>query len=247
MDEKNYQKNGLFLGLIFISIILLNPLIGPFHAEATHEQSEVIPEESPQSHPCLILGDILFMDWGENVDFIINWNGITSNDHCALFVGTKPNESGNQWFIEADPSGVHYSTLLDFEDVCTNLLIARVKNTNQDQRQAAVNWTRLRIGADYQFWAFEDGTYCLKCANPDAPLRTANLWYCSELVWAAWYHQGIDIDYNGWRPRPWILPSVNMGVPQKYFWWMAEFLPFNFYAYQNEIQLDDDIQLIPWS
>jgi hypothetical protein len=45
-----------------------------------------------------------------------------------------------------------------------------------------------------------------KCANIDNKLiKTSDRIFCMELPWAAFYHQGIDIDQNGWesvKPKP---------------------------------------------
>ena len=69
------------------------------------------------------------------------------------------------------------------------LTFARVKNATSAQRNAAVDFARSQLGRPYQ------GT-CYSCINHDPNDPTdpySDWWYCSELAWACWYNQGIDI------------------------------------------------------
>jgi len=43
--------------------------------------------------------------------------------------------------------------------------------------------------------------------RPKDPSPDAEAWYCSELVWAAYYNQGIDIDRSGNRYPPYVGPT----------------------------------------
>jgi uncharacterized protein YycO len=119
-------------------------------------------------------------------------------------------------------------------------------------RNAAVSWAIARIGSPYQKWFDENGfPHPEKCADPNNPfVSTSDEWYCSELVWAAYFNQGIDIDNNGWGILPYGIPCVNMGLPvmDGFPPWVQMFLNvFGPYKYKNEIQIDNDIQMISWT
>ncbi|MDR3128398.1 MAG: hypothetical protein LBT99_03640 [Bifidobacteriaceae bacterium] len=67
------------------------------------------------------------------------------------------------------------------------ITIYRVNNATQAQRQAAAVWPIAQLGKPYTFNFFY---YTSSPNNAD--------WYCSELVWASWLNQGINIRNNGW-------------------------------------------------
>ncbi|MDR2748524.1 MAG: hypothetical protein LBB10_01305 [Bifidobacteriaceae bacterium] len=77
---------------------------------------------------------------------------------------------------------VFYSIMDDDRVDDQNLQIWRVKNATPAQRQAAVDFEYSQIGKAYSFNFFSYGY------NAD---RKA--WYCSELAWAAYKNQGIEI------------------------------------------------------
>jgi len=263
--NKNYKKIWTIFGLVFILIALSNPLITTYHAEAGPTPGGKHQHFVPDLMPYLQPGDIIFMDpciqcSGIGSEFIQNIPvaGINSNDHCALFVGTRVGFTENDWCIHAG-SPVHYTRLYGpydpqawnnpFTTKHVNFSIFRVATATQGQRNGAIAWTVPRLGEAYQ-WPFAipgNGDGPQKCENPNClfhPL-TSHKWYCSEFVWAAYKSQGIDIDYNWWGPLPWILPCVNMGAPTSPpNDWFLQFYPLLWYAFQNEIKLDDDMQQI---
>jgi uncharacterized protein YycO len=136
---------------------------------------------------CVEAGDILIIDVA-GYDESEAWKMPGPyNEHAVLYVG-------NNHFIEADAkNGVEeHNTYAHFYIRAKNLVFLRVKSANLSQKQAAIDWIYDRIGTPYQEplgfpW------YGLKIANPDFPNPAANKWYCMELVWAAYYNQGIDI------------------------------------------------------
>ncbi|MCX6667689.1 MAG: YiiX/YebB-like N1pC/P60 family cysteine hydrolase [Euryarchaeota archaeon] len=137
---------------------------------------------------CVEAGDILIVDCRYDESIWYKPPG-PYNEHAVLYVG-------NNYFIEADSkNGVEVRNYAHFHKH-KNLVFLRVKSANLSQKQAAIDWAYDRIGAPYQTWRAP--WFWLKIANPDFPNPTANKWYCMELVWAAYYNQGIDIDKNEW-------------------------------------------------
>ena len=139
-------------------------------------------------------------------------------DHCLLFV--KYNESADRYvFIEAAIHGSCVQYRNETEENITGEMwgpFARVKTANLTQIQNAINFAKKQIGKKFQgefFGISADKNYNPNDVNNDV---FANEWYCSELVWAAYYNcnnsfpkeepedgytygDGIDIDRNGWK------------------------------------------------
>ena len=160
---------------------------------------------------CVEVGDILLID--ARMDESNGWKVPGPyNEHAAIYVG-------NNIFINAGGTDlkVFEANYSFFYKGAKNLAFVRVKSANSTQKQAAVNWTQERIDAPYQI-AIEPPWFGLKIANPDFPHLTANKWYCMELVWAAYYNQGIDIDSYGWSHPFGVLPwgpeggQINIGA-----------------------------------
>ena len=167
---------------------------------------------------CVEAGDILILD-PRGYDESIAWKVPGPyNEHGVLYVG-------NNYFIGADSKkGVVKQNYTHFYIRAKNLDFMRIKSANLSQKQAAIDWAYDRIGAPYQKTLIPPW-FDLKIANPDFPNPTANKWYCMELVWAAYYNQGIDIDSYGW--------SHPFGV-----------LPWGSEGGQINIGADDDIEII---
>jgi uncharacterized protein YycO len=129
--------------------------------------------------------------------------------HCIIF---KQYNSTNKTyeFIEANSEqGVR--RIFYSENELNNTIIykkfARVKNANATQKQNAILFAESQIGKEFEL----DFLFHNKNNIPDSPDDPfSNSWYCTELVWAAYYNcnhspeekiygQGIDIDRNEWR------------------------------------------------
>jgi len=153
----------------------------------------------------LQVGDLVFFDSTFPPG---RWN-VRGFDHVAMYMG-------NDEFIGTMPNLVTHVAEINISNYsnffvlhCVHPTFARVVNVTAVQRQNAVTWALSRIGDLYQTWDPR------KCADPNASLITADQWYCSEIVWAAYYHQGIDIDQNGWkRDFPWFFPIFSSVSPQ---------------------------------
>ena len=110
-------------------------------------------------------------------------------DHVAMYIGDNS-------VIEATLGGdgvVRYNTLSNMSSYMKAMCFGSVATANTSQQQAAVEFARSQIGKPYQYLdLLQPGINRLK--DPDT---NASAWYCSELVWAAYYNQGINIDMRG--------------------------------------------------
>lgn len=86
-------------------------------------------------------------------------------------------------------------------------------NATDAQRENACDFAERQLGKDFQFyWSRTPKWY----DSTNESIEHADEWYCSELIWAAYYNcnnsfpkiepeggyvygEGIDIDYNGWE------------------------------------------------
>lgn len=139
-------------------------------------------------------------------------------DHCLLFIEFNKS-TGEYIFIEA---GIHNSCVQYRNETKENILgkmwgpFARVRNANSYQINNAINFSKRQLGKKFQGEFF--GINADKNYNPEDIKNDtfANEWYCSELVWAAYYNcnnpfpkeepkngylygDGIDIDRNQWK------------------------------------------------
>jgi uncharacterized protein YycO len=135
-------------------------------------------------------------------------------DHCLLYIGY--NNSTNMYvFIEASMVDAKVQYRFETESALTESLygpFAKVKNTNETQKQNAIDFAKRQIGKSFQ------GEWINKNYNPEDTVNDslADEWYCSELIWAAYYNcnnqfpeeepengyvygDGIDLDRNGWN------------------------------------------------
>jgi len=175
-------------------------------------------------------GDIILMD----VDTEGIW-GIDgySNDHAALYMGHDFRDGS--YAINAGIWGVQYMTFDSYNMLFENFTFFKVNAANEEQRNSAVEWTVNHLGYKYQFFfpcsiyrgMWELGLKCEDTDNPD--VLTSNRFYCMELVWAAYYDQGIDIDNNGWEKIYPKAPS-QLGILAN-LWQMLEGILFEEFAY----------------
>ena len=149
----------------------------------------------------LNIGDLLFCDINTEVlTHMHEVNSGYSNDHCAMYIG-------DDRFIHAVPlmlsvplhSGVCIWSFSQIEKYFTNIVFAHVTDATESDRIAAVEWAKDRIGRPYQYRQWSPGANY----NPyDPDDSCSNSWYCSELIWAAYYNQSnqrIDLCNNNWE------------------------------------------------
>lgn len=123
--------------------------------------------------------------------------GITG--HIAIVDGIYTKSDGSEYIrlIEAisnDYGGVTKSILDDTRVDEKAVTILRVKGTTSDIIDNVVNFCCTEVGSSYN----------LDLAKDTSSDETD--WYCSELVWAAYKSQGIDIEVGGLHGEPGITP-----------------------------------------
>jgi cell wall-associated NlpC family hydrolase len=145
-------------------------------APAAH--NHVGPYEPVFAVPAFVRpGDILFCDTRN----YFGGHSIPGWDHAAIY-------AGNECFIEAVPNeGVWITSMAIYQTWAKRIRYARVVRATTSQREAAIAFARSQLGKPYQ-----PEFNRIKDPSPDS-----EEWYCSELVWAAYYNQGIDLDSDG--------------------------------------------------
>lgn len=95
--------------------------------------------------------------------------------------------------IEAIQPGVRRSVLDDERVVDKGVTILR---TNASSRviNKVVNFCIKQLGKDYAYDAAKNTS------------ENEKTWYCSELIWAAYKNQGIDLETTGWPNEPGVTP-----------------------------------------
>lgn len=111
--------------------------------------------------------------------------GITG--HIAIVEGIYTRSNGTKYIrlIEAIDVGVVRSILDDKRCDDKAVTVLRVKNATTSQINAAVSFCVGELGSKYML-DFQKDT---SSSETD--------WYCSELVWAAYKNQGIDLEVSG--------------------------------------------------
>lgn len=119
-------------------------------------------------------GDIVYEAYG----------GYGVTGHIAIVEGKYYSAAKKQYYvrlIEAIDIGVCRGVLVDQRVLDKDVTVYRVTNATNAQRNAAVAFCQSQLGKDYKLdWK--------KDTSEDQPN-----WYCSELVWAAYRRQGIDL------------------------------------------------------
>ena len=180
----------------FVILILLCSICSPLSLGL---ETQIFTGDNKCRVPSYLqVGDILFCDIKPKIAEITKqlgfafFNGVYgfSNDHCAMYIG-------NNRFIEACPYrmrplqlnwlGVVISPLWKIQFWATNVTYAYVE-TNQEIRNDAVQWAKTQLRKPYQLFPWD--------ANPnpkDTSDEYANHWYCSELIWAAYWNQNVKL------------------------------------------------------
>ncbi|MDY7108134.1 MAG: YiiX/YebB-like N1pC/P60 family cysteine hydrolase [Planctomycetota bacterium] len=175
--------------------------------------------QGPEGPDHLQVGDLLFV---EGKSWVHWWTGFDVDgwDHVALYIG-------NDECIEATDypgsSCVRVTPLALFAVWAEDMTFGRVTTATPEQREAAVEFAFTQLGRPYQdahicWWANADPD------DPDDPF--SDCWYCAELVWAAYLHQGINIDADPTPPPP---EEGGDGI--------------HLYVSPQEIADDDDVEL----
>ncbi|MBP5661221.1 MAG: hypothetical protein J6X08_07830 [Lachnospiraceae bacterium] len=116
--------------------------------------------------------------------------------HVAVVEGVYTRPGGGKYIrvIEAIENGVVRSILDDTRIDERDGHVLRVKNASSTVIDRAVSFCVGELGSSYS----------LDFAHDTSSSETD--WYCSELAWAAYKNQGIDIETTGWLNEPGITP-----------------------------------------
>lgn len=144
-----------------------------------------------QVPPYLEIGDILFCEWAY-------YNADPGWDHVAIYIG-------NNRFIEATAAGEGSVRVIELDWLTRYtkaICYGQVHTATMPQRLAAVAFAQSQLGKPYQYLDFSK--FMMNRSKNPSPASQA--WYCSELVWAAYHNQGINLDLKGvlWGP---VMPS----------------------------------------
>ena len=126
-------------------------------------------------------GDIVF-------DPISRVDPINVVTHTGLIINTqKAARKGSETYtfiqtIEAEPSGVHFGYLDDNRILEYGTVVLRPSAT-YSQIQSAISFARGQVNKPYD----------LNTGINYIPGYNEAKWYCNELVWAAYYHAGVNI------------------------------------------------------
>jgi len=168
------MKTKILIIDIFVLFILM-----VFNSSGAMNNQIKIKKESLSKNvvpPYIRAGDIVFM---EQNNYSLKYPGW---DHCGIYVG-------NNEFIHA--SGylqcVVKQNISLFEQFDCEIVYGKVITSNETQRINAINFAEGQIGKPYNVRHLKHTNF------------NSTAWYCSELVWAAYLNQGIDIDRNGWN------------------------------------------------
>jgi len=153
-------------------------------------------EENDLDLSKLEFGDIVLVSGGDNIiPMPGDW------DHAILYVGDgRVVESAVGGVKEKDASIIHESEEAGIFRVVDSK--SKLSRTDiEEVRKGAVEFAKEQIGDDYSFrWL----------RWPGEKNKEADAWYCTELVWAAYKNNGIDINANpGYTRGSWYNVSAN--------------------------------------
>lgn len=148
-------------------------------------------------------------------------------DHCLIYVEFDKS-TGLYVFIEANVPNKIVQYVYEKESSLTKLPygpVARVKHANDTQKLNAIDFAKNQVGKSFQMIVINKN-YNPEDINNDP---YANEWYCSELIWAAYYNcnnsfpesepqlgyvygEGIDLDRNRWNKN---LLNISIVFPRE--------------------------------
>jgi hypothetical protein len=117
--------------------------------------------------------------WRENIrsgDIVLNPSGAWGWGHVGICYGTS-------YVIEAISGGVNKSPIEKWDDI-PGIYVLRV-DCNNSVASAAASLALTQLGKPYQLYITDK-----------SDSMNSSTWYCSELVWAVYRHQGIDLEYT---------------------------------------------------
>ena len=117
--------------------------------------------------------------------------------HIAVVEGTFYDTTYQQYYVrtvEAVSPVVTHGVLEDSRYEYRGIYVYRVPSATFEQRTAIVNFMISQLGKQWEIFS-KIGKDCSYSSNTPS-------WYCSELAWAAYYNQGINLNGNVIPPQP---------------------------------------------
>ena len=201
------KRKILILILCFITFSIILPSSNSIIIKK--ETREILQNEHQENTTLpLIPGDIAF----KHPDITPDWFPVII-DHCLLFI--EYNCSTKEYvFIEANQVNQKVQYRNETRETLTGPFwgpFGRVRTANPLQKQNAIDFAKRQIGKTFQNEWINKNYNFLDTSNDSY----ANTWYCSELIWAAYYNcnnsfseqvnesqyifgEGIDLDKNKW-------------------------------------------------
>ncbi len=200
MKTTFFLKKRVILGMIllFLSVsisLASNSILGKTHLPLSDAPAnKTLAIEETTIPDCVEIGDLVLIDFLVDQSNLWKQPGLY-NEHGAIYIG-------NNTLVEANGI-VRFRNYSHFHEWQQNLVFLRVKTANESQKHAAVAWAITMVGSSYQNF-FDFPWFGFKIADTTLPIKSAKKIYCMELLWAAYYQQGIDIDRNGWMIPCWV-------------------------------------------
>ncbi|MFE3845974.1 NlpC/P60 family protein [Thermoplasmatota archaeon] len=202
---KNKLISIFVIEVIIFSFLFINPVSGNKLELKNFEinKQPVLPKN-------IKIGDLVFI---ESISFFHNI--CNSWDHVAMYIGNNQFIEANDYSSIPPPiggtSGVQITPLWKYKLWTQYCTFGTVKNTSENQRQAAVNWAidQIEDGNFQKCWG--DGSWWANANPNDKNDPDSNKWYCAELIWAAYYNTSngtIDLDIT---PGP-LQPPTGDGI-----------------------------------
>jgi hypothetical protein len=151
-------------------------------------------------------GDILLMEiplkmWKSGIFHAAIYKGNNRFYHIAGYNETNNNTDIREWTYKrfciepgVIPESFRFYNATDNESLAKNVLKWIEDRANQKPNGARYQYKNETI---FPYRKIADP---YKTKDIFEPMNTSNRFYCDELVWAAYYSEGIDIDWLGWTP-----------------------------------------------
>ena len=224
--SKKFRENPL-ITILIIQILLISSLaIYSFNNNGANESAPVcvnkisagikVSSSSDSYHPYgyfvhpypnvqLRAGDIIIGHYpGQEYTLVGYWS------HAGILL-YYDNYIGDWIVVEALYEGVTINTLTKFMSRYSDVIILRVYGVSSDEAYNAALFAYYRLGYPYDYNGYYKQIYGLS-------------YYCSELVWAAYYAEtGVDVDAYYWLPQNWygVLPFEIVDDSDTYSIWRS--------------------------
>jgi uncharacterized protein YycO len=126
-------------------------------------------------------GDIVFRRFDNITSKLIRLRTLSQWSHCGIIVGRKDNS------VKCLSSDFHRGVGMDnLRDWGKKVQVLRLCNATEEQINAMIDFCIRQVGVPYDYLGILDFLFMQN-------LQRDNRWFCSELVYSAMCHAGIDI------------------------------------------------------